>query len=59
MVSQKSESLIVEARVGFEPTNKGFADPPLNHLGIAPGEAHYTISQAQQTSLKALKLGPN
>jgi hypothetical protein len=26
----------LEAPVGIEPTNKGFADPPLSHLGTAP-----------------------
>ena len=26
----------MEARVGFEPTNRGFADPSLSHLGTAP-----------------------
>jgi hypothetical protein len=26
----------VEATSGFEPLNRGFADPPLNHLGTSP-----------------------
>ncbi len=26
----------VEATSGFEPLHKGFADPPLNHLGTSP-----------------------
>jgi hypothetical protein len=29
----------VEARVGFEPTNRGFADLSLSHLGTAPSVA--------------------
>ena len=27
---------IVEARVGFEPANEGFADLAINHSGTAP-----------------------
>ncbi len=35
---QKAGNLrfMLEARVGFEPTNRGFADPSLSHLGTAP-----------------------
>ncbi len=30
--------------MGIEPTNKGFADPPLSHLGTAPRLlANYTL----------------
>ncbi len=30
------ERVEVEARVGLEPTNRGFADLSLSHLGTAP-----------------------
>jgi hypothetical protein len=29
----------VEATIGFEPMNRGFADLPLNHLGTSPRHA--------------------
>ena len=38
---------LLEAPVGIEPTNKGFADPPLSHLGTAPRLPNYTPNRVQ------------
>ena len=42
----------VEATIGFEPMNKGFADLPLSHLGTSPLKKHSAVSD-QLLSLTA------
>jgi len=37
----RTDTELLEARIGFEPMNEGFADPSLSHLGTAP-EPHPT-----------------
>jgi hypothetical protein len=43
----QAEIRFLEAPVGIEPTNKGFADPPLSHLGTAPRLPNYTPNRVQ------------
>jgi hypothetical protein len=36
VIVSKKEILVMEARRGFEPLDKGFADLSLSHLGTSP-----------------------
>ena len=41
--------VLMEARVGIEPTDKGFADLSLSHLGTAPNAQYIETSPVLQT----------
>ena len=52
---QLEELVRVEAPSRFELLDKGFADPPLSHLGTAPESKLYPSRFADRATVNALK----
>lgn len=51
-------NLKLEATIGFEPMHRGFADPPLNHLGTSPrGSGGREATEGSWLALEDSNLG--